>query len=659
MRKYSKILAVLLVIAMLIPGISGIAQAAEVATESYAVRLFGSTRTGTAVDVSQEAYKDGTKTVVLAGYNAEVDALAGTLLASSKKAPLLITNKDNLSKDIKAEIKNLKAGKAFILGGEAAISEKVVNQLKEMGLEVERIKGENRAETAYNVAEKVSTNAKHIFLAKGYGKKENILSDALAVGPVSAKEEMPVLLTQTDKVPSSTIKAIKDLNASEITIIGGSNAVSDDIFNQLSKDYKVNRIEGANREETAIKIADIFFPNAKNTILANGYGSPDALVGGYLGALKKSPILFTSKNRIKDAIIGYLEANSNKTFVLGGQGVVNEETFKKVEEAVKPKAPNELAKEQLNANLKFLHKVIDNPSFGAVAGEWTILSLARGGYDTPKEYYELYESNVEEEVIKLMEKYNGKLNRNKGTEHSRLILGFTALGKDIKEVAGYDIREGLVDFNFATRQGINGSIFALIALDSNNYELPEVEGVENESTREKFIEYILEREIKGENEELAGWSLRGEKPDPDITGMAIQGLTPYYKERADVKMAVDRGVAWLSEAQTSDGGYKSGWGGENIESASQVVVALTGLGIDPHNDRRFVKNGISVIDNILTFSHEDGGFMHVKAGEDTGGGGAAGQVDLMATDQGTYALVAYDRFVNNQNRLYDMTDIGR
>lgn len=665
MKKYSKVLAVLLVVAILIPGIGAVVEAAP---NDAVTRFAGSTREGTAVEASKEMYQDGSDAVVLAGYNGTVDALTGTLLADKKDAPVLITRRDNLSYVTAKEIERLSPSTIYIVGGNNSVSDQVKAELSE-DYTVERVYGSKREDTAIEIAKEAKGTKSHVFLTKGYDKPGAALADALAVGPVSAIKDMPVLLTKTDEIPEATVKAMKDFEVTDVTIVGGTSAVSQDIEDELDEKYKVNRVigePGSGRQGTALAVAKKYFTNPTEAVVAYGWKDADALVGGYVGAKQGAPILLSKLNLINKAAEDYIAENIKHAYILGGTKAISSSIEAKISEAVKVEVDEDitvtekLVKQQINTNLEFMHKTVDNPSFGTLAGEWTILSLARGGYDTPKEYYDLYESNVKEEVKRLMEKNPiGKLHRAKGTEHSRLILGFTALGKDITDVAGYDIREGLVDFDFATKQGINGPIFALIALDSNNYELPKVSGVENESTREKFIEYILDREIKGENGELSGWSLGGTKPDPDITGMAIQGLTPYYNEREDVKEAVDRGVAWLSEAQSNDGGYHSGFGGENIESASQVVVALTGLGIDPHNDRRFIKNGNSIIDNLLTFAVEDGGFMHVKPGSDTGGGAAAGVVDGMATDQGTYALIAYDRFINNQNSLYDMTDVNK
>lgn len=312
-------------------------------------------------------------------------------------------------------------------------------------------------------------------------------------------------------------------------------------------------------------------------------------------------------------------------------------------------------KEQLERNFAYIVNTVDNPTYGTLGGEWSILSLARGDYAVPEGYYDTYYTNVEDKVASLMERYKGKLDRSKGTEHSRVILGLTSIGKDITDVAGYDLRDGLADFNFVKTQGINGPIFALIALDTKNYEIPIIEGVAEQTTREKLIDYILAREING-----GGWSLQGTagSTDPDITAMAIQGLTPYYESNSQVKAAVDRGIVWLSSVQKEENGGYASWGSLNSESCAQVIVALTGLGIDPHTDPQFIKNGRSVVDALMSFALPEGGFMHVYAGADTGGGGEGGVANGMATDQGTYALVAYDRFVEGKNPLYNMTDVA-
>lgn len=305
-------------------------------------------------------------------------------------------------------------------------------------------------------------------------------------------------------------------------------------------------------------------------------------------------------------------------------------------------APKVSYKTQLDKSLAYILKTVDNPQLGTSGGEWSVLSLARANYTVPGDYYSKYYDNV----AQVVKEKSGVLHAKKYTEYSRVILGLTSIGKGVTDVGGYNLLEKLADYDKVIWQGINGPIFALIALDSKNYEIPIVEGISTQTTREKLIENILSKEINKGTENAGGWALGGSAADPDITAMAIQSLTPYYNTNSDVKAAVDRGINILSKLQLTSGGYKS-WGSENSESTSQVIVALSELGIDPSKDTRFVKNGNSLIDALLTFGVADGGFKHISSETEPNG---------MATDQGTYALVAYDRFVNGKNSLYNMTD---
>ncbi|MEK4192261.1 S-layer homology domain-containing protein [Paenibacillus sp. FSL L8-0323] len=304
-----------------------------------------------------------------------------------------------------------------------------------------------------------------------------------------------------------------------------------------------------------------------------------------------------------------------------------------------------VAKQQLNKSLAYILNTVKNPSFGTGSGEWSILSLARANYTVPNGYYDLYYNNVATKIASII-KEDGKLDANKSTENSRAILGLTSIGKDITNVAGYDLRKALADYQYIQKQGNNGPIFALIALDSHNYEIPVVDGVTEQTTREKLVQYILDKEVKKGTAEAGGWALGVTKADVDMTAMAMQALAPYYATRDDVKAAVDRAIQWLSDNQNNQGGFTS-WGSTSSESISQVIVALTGVGVDPHTDARFVKSGNSLIDALLSFAAPEGGFKHILTGK----------VDNMATDQGTYALVSYDRLINHSSRLFDMNDV--
>ena len=308
-------------------------------------------------------------------------------------------------------------------------------------------------------------------------------------------------------------------------------------------------------------------------------------------------------------------------------------------EQLKTASVEERLGDSYEATGKYLMKAAEKtaPTVSSIGGEWLVLGLARAEYGGTDSMNQKYLQNVK----KVLEDNKGVLSTSKYTEYSRVILALTSIGVDARNVAGYNVLEGLADFDNVIQQGVNGPIYALLALDSHDYQIPDVEGVANKTNRDKLIDYILAQELSG-----GGWSLSGSSMDVDMTAAAIQALAPYYGSNNKVKLAVDTALEKLSQAQNKNGGFES-WGVENCESCAQVIVALTSLGIDPDKDARFVKNGKSSIDALLEYGLDGGGFKHTKSGELNG----------MATEQAYYALAAYSRFVKGNTALFDMSDV--
>lgn len=319
------------------------------------------------------------------------------------------------------------------------------------------------------------------------------------------------------------------------------------------------------------------------------------------------------------------------------------------------------SRQKLNKSMQetaaLMYKTIPKPVVASIGGEWTVLSLARSGIKVPKKYYEDYYKRVE----KTVKDAKGILHRMKFTEYSRVILALTAINKDVTDVGGYNLLSYLSDFDNVKKQGINGPIFALIAFDAGNYDIPIDKKASVQTTRQGIIDFILDKEIHKGTSKAGGWALSGTDPDPDITFMAIQSLAN-YRDQKEVKEAVDRALKIMSKKQLSTGGYNS-WGTENCESTAQAIVALTALGIDIDTDSRFIKtdkkgNKKTLMDGMMQFYCKGGGFAHVNEGYDGGGGSGTG-LNAMATDQGMYALDAYYRYINGKNKLYNMTDASQ
>lgn len=276
---------------------------------------------------------------------------------------------------------------------------------------------------------------------------------------------------------------------------------------------------------------------------------------------------------------------------------------------------------------------------GTSGGEWVALGLARSGSisDTLAEQY----AQAAYQYVK--KKGSSTMSDSKSTENSRMILALTSIGKDPSDVAGYDLLEPLADLDYVKSQGINGPIFALIALDSHDYEIPKAVAGKTQTTREALIDAILAAQLSD-----GGWNVNGNGADADMTAMAIQALAPYYSSNAKVKSAVDDALKRLSKMQEDNGGYTS-WGTANAESVAQVIVALTSLGIDPESDGRFIKNGYSTLDALATFYNDKGGFKHSQSDTTSSNG--------LATEQAYYALASWYRLKVGKTSLYDMSDV--
>ena len=291
----------------------------------------------------------------------------------------------------------------------------------------------------------------------------------------------------------------------------------------------------------------------------------------------------------------------------------------------------------------YMSKTVVSPQVGSVGGEWAVIALARSSYEMPSQYYEKYYERVKDHV----KTHSGDLHDKKYTEYSRIALALTAIGKDPTDVAGYNLLTALGDYDKTTWQGLNGPVWALIALDSGNYPMPQNPEASTQATRQMYVDRILECQLPD-----GGWSLlggtpsapAGERSDPDITGMVLQALAS-YQDNPQVKKATGQALEAMSQVQNEKGGFSNN-GQENSESLVQMIVGLSELGLSLE-DERFIKNGHTLLDNLMTYYKKGNGFSHTLA---------EGGSNQMATEQGLYGAVAAERMRSGKNSLYRMND---
>ena len=271
---------------------------------------------------------------------------------------------------------------------------------------------------------------------------------------------------------------------------------------------------------------------------------------------------------------------------------------------------------------------IRSTDFVNIGNEWELMTLAR--------LDRLSEDEKSEFAAKLADSMEENPPVN-ATELAKNFIVIASFGGEHYKMFDEAYISRLADLENASKQGINGVVFSLLALDTG--------AVQDEMKAEKdaMVSAILDAQL-----EDGGWTFYGDVYDPDMTGMAIQALAPcYLSGRNDVMNAVDKAVELLSSAQNDNGTYSS-YGSENCESTAQVVTALSAINIDADKDERFIKNGRSALEGLESFYLSGQGSFSHTAGE---------EANKYSTAQGYYALCAYYRFAEGMTRLYDMSDV--
>ncbi|WP_113868203.1 cell wall-binding repeat-containing protein [Paraliobacillus ryukyuensis] len=286
-------------------------------TEGRVDRLAGADRYETSAAISQSGWKSS-DVVVLARGDDYVDALLATPLAKKYDAPLLLTEKDVLTEATKAEIERLGAKQVYVIGGEPSIKAGVVNTLTDLDLEVTRLAGNDRYETAAVIANEVAPD----------GANEAVIinsddfPDALSVASYAAAQEMPILLTRKYVVPRATKNALYDLDVNKTLVIGGKSVISNFATSALPKS---KRLSGGNRYETSVEIAKHFDVSTDKYFVATGKSFADALSGAALAAKKGTGILLV-EDEVTSETADFLTSKGIELItVLGGKDIVSED----------------------------------------------------------------------------------------------------------------------------------------------------------------------------------------------------------------------------------------------------------------------------------------------------------------------------------------------
>jgi N-acetylmuramoyl-L-alanine amidase len=266
-------------------------------------KLIGSYRITTSTAISKEMYPNGfpenksEKAVILAtGYDSADALSAGPLSRVYGNAPILLSDDSTLDVNLKRELLRLGAKKVIVIGGEKAISSNVEREIKSLNIEIERISGNDRFETNRKILSKLG-NVEGIFVASGHS-----YPDALAAAPIAAFMNWGIVLTDKDRISSSSLSVMAN---KPVAIIGGSSVISDKVASMIisnSQATKVERLAGSDRFSTLARILWYFEDELQTSAIhiSTGLNFPDALAAAPLSIEKKAPLILVGKEMNRD-----------------------------------------------------------------------------------------------------------------------------------------------------------------------------------------------------------------------------------------------------------------------------------------------------------------------------------------------------------------------
>ena len=302
---------------------------------SFGQRIAGQNRYETAIQAADQ-YGQSKNVILADGEQGHYpDALVASYLSGIKKAPILLTHPNSLTRsaDVKGEINKLNPTDIWIVGGTDVVSASIQNELANAGYTVHRVQGQNRYLTdaaAINTGGKASTDTAIVTTGQDF-------PDAVAASPLAYAKGMPLAITKATMMDQKVIDALQSAGITKVVVLGGPDVVSDAVVAQLKAAgiTMTKRIYGAYHNETSADLAQYEIDNYgftnKAVDVASGYKpgtGADALSGGPLAGKQMRPMLVT-QNVTKPGVgvLGFLQNNANTLAqgdIFGGLGAISQ-----------------------------------------------------------------------------------------------------------------------------------------------------------------------------------------------------------------------------------------------------------------------------------------------------------------------------------------------
>ena len=225
-----------------------------------------------------------------------------------------------------------------IIGYKGSEAEKYAkdNKIKfeELYQPTQRLAGANRYATAVEISKAQFPSSKYVILAYALNS-----ADALAGVPLAKKYNAPILLTATKSLPTETLEEIQRLEATDVIILGGTNAISNDV-EKLLKDKGLNtkRIQGTSRFGTATAIAGELNKAPEELFFVYAFNFADALSASTVAAINGSPVVYLKTNGSIDAdtakYLASVKGSVKRAYVIGGSSVISDDMMNKAANAL-------------------------------------------------------------------------------------------------------------------------------------------------------------------------------------------------------------------------------------------------------------------------------------------------------------------------------------
>ncbi|MCK0114331.1 cell wall-binding repeat-containing protein [Ornithinimicrobium sp. F0845] len=204
--------------------VTALADYALADTPDEVTRLAGVDRYGTASQAGL-TYPAGVQVAYIATGTDFPDALSAAARGGQLDSPVLLTKTEHLPNATRTALEHLDPDQIIVLGGEAAVADTLLTELEAYTTgTVTRTAGENRYGTAAAISADHAPGVDAVFVATG-----QIYADSMTGAPLTANILGPILLTQPDNLPAETIAELERLDPQRIIILGGSQAVSNQI----------------------------------------------------------------------------------------------------------------------------------------------------------------------------------------------------------------------------------------------------------------------------------------------------------------------------------------------------------------------------------------------------------------------------------------------